>query len=402
MRNDTLRKLGIVGRVDLVHVGEDGVVECLNGILQESPVVQNEELRQKLLDGAQAQKMPYVFRDSFEVYFAALQKGNDVYLMGPMSAVKMDRVALRQFYQAYDIRTDEPHMQRFYPLQEVLSLVQLLAFLVAGKEYTEEELARENQLASARQVNKERDLALFQINEDAKNEDAETWRHTYRQELQLHDAVASGDATEAVRLNRAMDLDAGRLSDKELGHWKNMAVIGITLSSRAAIDGGMAPQKAYQVSGRYIQKVDACRTVSEAIRLREQAVFEMANLVRERKEHRHTSSYTESAKAYVALHYREKIYLQEIADEIGVSATYLSRRFKEDTGVALQDYICSVRVDRACDLLKYSDHSLAEIASYVNFPTQSYFGKKFKAQMNMTPKEYRDRFKAADLTIQNG
>ena len=53
-----------------------------------------------------------------------------------------------------------------------------------------------------------------------------------------------------------MDMDAGRFSDEALGHWKNLAIIGITLCSRAAIDAGVSPASAYRINGYYINKCD--------------------------------------------------------------------------------------------------------------------------------------------------
>ena len=87
---------------------------------------------------------------------------------------------------------------------------------------------------------------------------------------------------------------------------------------------------------------------------------------------------------------------QKIAAAAGVSASYLSRIFRKDTGIHLQDYIIDIRIDRAANLLKYSDLPLSEIAAYVNFPSHSYFGKAFKAKYHMTPKEFRDRYTAAE------
>lgn len=82
---------------------------------------------------------------------------------------------------------------------------------------------------------------------------------------------------------------------------------------------------------------------------------------------------------------------------LGISASYLSRTFKRETGVILQEFINDVRVERAANLLIYSEESLPGIAEYVNFPSQSYFGKIFKQKMNMTPKQYRERYKPAEF-----
>ena len=95
-------------------------------------------------------------------------------------------------------------------------------------------------------------------------------------------------------------------------------------------------------------------------------------------------------------HYREKLYLDDIAEKLGISPTYLSRLFKRDTGIRLQDYIVQVRVERAANLLRYSDQTIAEIAQYVHFPSQSYLGKAFRREMHMTPKEYRTRYQTVE------
>ena len=50
-------------------------------------------------------------------------------------------------------------------------------------------------------------------------------------------------------------------------------------------------------------------------------------------------------------HFREKIYVEDIASALGISEGYLSRVFKKETGGSIQDYVNQVRVNRAADLL---------------------------------------------------
>ena len=105
----------------------------------------------------------------------------------------------------------------------------------------------------------------------------------------------------------------------------------------------------------------------------------------------------EQCRDYVGKHYREKIYLEDIADTLGVSSTYLSRLFRKETGECLQDYITEFRVERAANLLVYSSESLPRISVYVNFPSQSYFGKVFKKYKQMTPRKYRELHKPREF-----
>lgn len=118
---------------------------------------------------------------------------------------------------------------------------------------------------------------------------------------------------------------------------------------------------------------------------------ELTNQV-QRKMSRKTSSYVERCKEYVEKHYKEKLYLTDIAEQLGLSETYLSRLFKQETGEQLQNYIVDVRLERAANLLKYSDESISNIAEYVNFPSQSYMGKLFREKFQLSPKKYRELY----------
>ena len=73
--------------------------------------------------------------------------------------------------------------------------------------------------------------------------------------------------------------------------------------------------------------------------------------------------------------------------------------------MCLQDYVNEVRVERSANLLMYSDESLSMIAEYVNFPSQSYFGKVFKSITGQSPQRFLISFRmeraAAELTASN-
>ena len=97
------------------------------------------------------------------------------------------------------------------------------------------------------------------------------------------------------------------------------------------------------------------------------------------------------ARDYIRKHYRETIRLEDMAEALGISPSYLSRLFHRETGMCLQDAIAEVRVHRAAELLLYSGLSLSEIAIYVHFPNQSYFTKVFKKIMGTTPMTYRSQ-----------
>lgn len=95
-------------------------------------------------------------------------------------------------------------------------------------------------------------------------------------------------------------------------------------------------------------------------------------------------------KEYVEEHYQEEITLNIIAQEqFFMNPSYLSRIFKETTGMAFSKYLTEVRMTHAKSLLKNTRFRVNDIAGYVGYNDVSYFIQTFKKLMGMTPEQYR-------------
>jgi Response regulator containing CheY-like receiver domain and AraC-type DNA-binding domain len=285
-----------------------------------------------------------------------------------------------------------------FTLPEMRNMILLTNTVLENASLENEELLQLNRIITQNEQANRKEQVRFVLNEEEENDDS-AYRHSYYEEQLLMQAIREGRAADAVRLAESMDRDSGRLAGDDVSHHRNLAIIGITLCSRAAIDGGVSPESAYRLSGYYIQKCDEAQDPAHMLHYRNRAIEELAGRVAEKLSRPHTSNHVERCKDYVRKHYREKIYLEDIADSLGISPGYLSKLFRKETGVCLQDYINEERVYRAANLLVYSDLSLPEIAEYVHFPNQSYFGKIFKKLKGMTPKEYRDQNKAKEVFV---
>ena len=88
-------------------------------------------------------------------------------------------------------------------------------------------------------------------------------------------------------------------------------------------------------------------------------------------------------------------YCKETAEAAGISASYLSRLFKKETGMLFVDYIQKERIEAACNMLTYSDYTAAQISEYLCFSTQSYFIKIFRKYTGTTPAKYK-KYKVQD------
>ncbi len=357
-----------------------------------NPVYNNEGFRLTLTSAADAQAEPVVAGDEFRVFYICVKWKHTYYIMGPFCTQVMSRTERHRFYHFYGVEEKWEKGLHYYTLMEILQTAGLFTKIISGREYTDQQLVDANYHAVA-SMKEQEEMVCF----DIKSQDEDIYRHTYQEERRILDAVKEGNVEEAVRLSKEMDSNIGRLGESEVEHWRNLSIVAATICARAAIEGGVMPSVAYRLSGFYINKSTACKDITQILVYRNHAIEELAKKVREQKEKRHTSSYTEQCKDYVYGHYREKIYLDNIADTLGISSSYLSRLFKKETGNSLQDFINDVRVEKAINLLLYSEETLPGIAEYVNFPSQSYFGKIFKQKMQMTPKQYRELHKPAEF-----
>lgn len=83
----------------------------------------------------------------------------------------------------------------------------------------------------------------------------------------------------------------------------------------------------------------------------------------------------------------------ELAGMVHVSAGYLGRIFKKQTGLAISDYILKKRIVVGKQLLLKTNLSITDISARVGISYASYFTKIFKEQVGMTPQEYRQQQK---------
>ena len=98
------------------------------------------------------------------------------------------------------------------------------------------------------------------------------------------------------------------------------------------------------------------------------------------------------AQRYIEKHYMDDITLEEIAKEVGWTATYLSSSFKKNIGKSVVDYLTYIRVQHAKELLLDTERSIGEVADIVGFHDAKYFATRFKKITGVSPNEYRGLF----------
>lgn len=108
-----------------------------------------------------------------------------------------------------------------------------------------------------------------------------------------------------------------------------------------------------------------------------------------RHQHRERSGSIADIAKFLEQHYQDDLSLQDIAARFYLSREYISRKFKQEFGVNLSDYVTGIRMDKAKLLLLNPHLRIAEIAASVGFQDEKYFSKVFKKATGLSPAEYR-------------
>lgn len=97
-----------------------------------------------------------------------------------------------------------------------------------------------------------------------------------------------------------------------------------------------------------------------------------------------------SVLLYVHAHYREPICRRDIAKAIGYNESYISHVFSQALHMGITQYIHTMRIDDAKNLLHDTKMSVTQIAADLGFGSIRNFNRVFLKEMGMTPKEYRN------------
>lgn len=367
---------------------ETDEISCYGVLAEQSnPLILSEELRELLKNRIMNQKTPVIYQDENKVIFCGMrEKMTKMLLLGPICIEDMSYVEIHRYCKAYQIENEQcpPKLK----LQKLLALLELLSYIKIEEKYEDEEILDANGLIEKQEIGLEADVRI---------DTEDIYHHTYQEEVKTMDYIREGNLEEVVGAVELLASTAGKLSENEIRNERNLGICSITLATRAAIEGGAAPAKAYKLSDLYINKIDQCKRMTEIFEYRKRSLYDFAKLVVEEREKRANSRYTEQCKEYIRKYYHQKICIPDIAEALGVSESHLSRIFKKETGESIQKYSMHMRIERAENLLKYSEASLTEISEYLCFSSQSHFGKVFKVYKNMTPKQYRDYYKSPEF-----
>ncbi len=218
------------------------------------------------------------------------------------------------------------------------------------------------------------------------------WENAYpiEYEKQLRQTVIAGDKQGAQRLLNELLGHIYCSDDFDLNRIRPRVIELIVVLSRASIDAGADSREVFLYNDAYMQQINHFNDIEElsvwitgVMHRFIQNSFDFAQI-------KH-SDVVFKAMEYIRQNYDHKLSLDDIAQHVYLSRSYLSSLFREEAGQTLFSYINQVRVEKSKLFLMDPSISLASVAAMCGFEDQSYFTKVFRKITSLSPKQYRDR-----------
>lgn len=322
--------------------------------------------------------------------------GNHI-ILGPISTSRLEQVQMNRYAASHGVEDSSFKIKR-RTLSELCAALALLYYVSTGKFCTEYEIATSLGTSDERGAQKAVEYQTYEL------EYAEEGisRHNFSVEKDFTSDIRNGDPDAAIRraasrLTTFKEEQVGKLANKSLKQNEYMGCTAIVLASRAAIEGGLDSLTSYLMSDLYMQRLEKCTQTAEIYQLIQEMTIEYASQVKSHREERSRISYVEQCKNYIAKHLSTKFAVDDIAEEIGISADHLSRQFTKTERLGIRQYTQKKRIEAACNMLRFSDESLLSISNYLCFNSQSHFGKVFREHTGLTPQKYRNENKINDF-----
>ena len=219
--------------------------------------------------------------------------------------------------------------------------------------------------------------------------------NSYSQEQTILQMIRTGDTTALHHwLEQAPAVRSGILAPEHLRQIKNIFIVTATLASRAAIRGGLDVEDAFSLSDSYIQSCERLNTAEKIANLQYHMVLDFTERVEQLHLTSHPGKLAIAVANYVQHHLSDTISTESLAQSLFMGRSYLSTKFHHETGMKLNDFIQSQKIEEAKRLLRYTDRSAAAIGEYLAFSSPAYFTRVFKKTAGMTPNEYREKHRA--------
>jgi len=226
---------------------------------------------------------------------------------------------------------------------------------------------------------------------------------TYQTERKLLALIRDGNIKGVndllMKIKDSENMVEGTLADDPLRQAKNLLIGLVTLVGKvAAIEGGMHEEEAYNLIDQYIQECEKSQSIEFVKNLQYNLIIDFTDRIAQSLIPGNLSKEIYECIQYIRNHTCSHITIDDVAKHVSVSRSYITKRFKTETGLTINEYILQQKIKESKYLLQYSNLSISAISNYLSFSSQSYFQTLFKNQVKETPYNYRKSVTINNIT----
>lgn len=277
-----------------------------------------------------------------------------------------------------------------YPLRNFLQILCTVNYFINGEKLDVSDLLLGSKAAAALELPPPREESPDMV-----------VHNTLELEQNLLSMVENGRVEDLEKLFRQpVQGRSGVLASNALRQQKNLIICTATLVSRAAIRGGLDTQSAFALSDLYIQQAELLNNFEELTRLNARMVLDYASRVAQVDGLSRSNPHIRKARAFILGRISQPVTLAMLSRELGLNRTSLCALFTEQAGMTARAYVQSLKMAEARRLLATTDKTIAEIADFLGFSSQSHFQNVFRKSQKTTPMRYRKDASSKQLGIE--
>ncbi|MEH7304063.1 helix-turn-helix domain-containing protein [Neobacillus drentensis] len=224
------------------------------------------------------------------------------------------------------------------------------------------------------------------------DKEAELVKLRYMTERNFMNAVEKGDKKTALQLINSRNMlfsFSERFPNQPLRRMKNIAIILNTLLRTSARNSYVPAIMIHRISEKFAYEIENANQVETLHQLEDRMIEEYCDLVISNSLSKF-STMTQRVIEHLLSFYNKQINKEDLAAQLSIHPSHLSRKFKEETKITLTAFQQMLRIKEAKHLLKTENLSIEEIAWTIGYDDPSYFTRVFKKETGRTPSQYRD------------
>jgi YesN/AraC family two-component response regulator len=162
-----------------------------------------------------------------------------------------------------------------------------------------------------------------------------------------------------------------------------------TLTSRAAVEGGANAERIMILLQEFNKEIEDIERVEKFFYKIQRIVETFLEGIFTLADKKHLAI-VKQARDFMMENYALPLTVTNVAEHLFISASHLSRLFREELDCTINDYLTRVRVEQAVEIMKRPEFSVAQVSKAVGFQNQSYFAKVFHKYIGVTPLIYKN------------